>query len=174
MSLIKGIVVFKKYPDLKREVRLSIFDTTDTDRGNLSELELDSLSEIIEELETLISQNNPDNYLEWGVDLFSVLSYSQISKCRNDIEGIDLKDMSTFSLLLFLRELETFKKKYSDLTFLRNSIGKAFETIKNSPSAFKKWEDGFYYETQIDDVLVNLNLSEEDFDYSVAEYLDQV
>ncbi|MNS83940.1 hypothetical protein D3C72_1177480 [compost metagenome] len=102
-----------------------------------------------------------------------MLSYPQISKCRNDIEGIDLKEVSTLSLLFFLRELEAFKKKYSESDTLSNSIGKAFEIIKNKPSDFKKWEEGYYYETQIDDVIINLNLSEEDFNYSVVEYLDQ-
>ncbi|MCY1221474.1 hypothetical protein D3C87_297370 [compost metagenome] len=173
MSLLKSITVLKKYPNLKREVRLYLVDTTYIQSGDLSELELDAIAEIIEELETVVSQNNPDNYLEWGVDLFSVLSYPQISKCRNDIEGIDLKEVSTLSLLFFLRELEAFKKKYSESDTLSNSIGKAFEIIKNKPSDFKKWEEGYYYETQIDDVIINLNLSEEDFNYSVVEYLDQ-
>lgn len=174
MNLIKSITVYKKFPNLKREVRLRLYDATYTSSGDLSELELDSISELIEELETLVNQNNSENYVEWGVDLFSVLSYSQVSICRNNIEDINFEDISTLSLLHFLKELETFKRKYSKSDILEDSIGKAFQIIKNNPSDFKKWEDGYYYEIQIDDVIINLNLSKEDFDYSIQEYLNQI
>ncbi|MEZ0006861.1 cysteinyl-tRNA synthetase [Flavobacterium sp. 28YEA47A] len=174
MNLIKSITVYKKFPNLKREVRLRLYDANYSNSGDLSELELDSISEIIEELETLVNQNNPKNYVEWGVDLFSVLSYPQVSKCKNSIEDINFEDVSTLSLLHFLKELELFKKKCSESEILKDSVGKAFQIIKNNPSDFKKWEDGYYYEIQIDDVVINLNLSKEDFDYSIQEYLDQI
>lgn len=174
MNLIKSITVYKKFPNLKREVRLRLYDAAYANSSDLSELDLDSISELIEELETLANQNNPENYIEWGVDLFSVLSYPQVSKCRNSIEDIDFEDVSTLYLLHFLNELETFKKKYSKSNILNNSIENAFQIIKNNPSDFKKWEDGYYYEIEIGDVIINLNLSKEDFNYSIQEYLNQI
>lgn len=170
---LKSIVVSNKPAKLKRKARLYLFDTTCTS-DHLSELELDDISEIFEDVEILISQNNSENYIEWGVDLFSVISDAQVSKCRNDIEGIQLEDVSTISLLLFLKELENFKKKYSEPIVLKSIIGKAFEIMKNKPLDFKKWVHANDYEIQVDGVTINLNLSKDDFEYSVIEFLNEI
>lgn len=174
MNLKKSIIVLNKFPNQKRETRVYLVDSTYTESLDLSELDLDYLQEIIHKLEILINQNDSNEYFDWGADLFSVISNCQISKCRNDIEGIELENINTVSLLFFVRELEKFKRKYSKPGVLKNIIGKAFEMIKNNPSDFKKWDHGSHYETQIDDVLIDLNLSEIDFESSVLEFLNDI
>lgn len=175
MNFTEGIVVANKFPNHKREVSVyfSDSDNTDPNRG-LSGLDIDYLEEIVSVLEKLVSQNDPDEYYQWGADLFSVISNCQISKCRNAIWDEEFKDINTGSLLLFVRALEKFKRKYSVSDVLKSIVGKAFETIKNNPSYFKVIEHGSYYETQIDQLFVSLNLSEEDLKLSVSEYLDDI
>lgn len=174
MNTIKSIVVGKKYPHLKRDITIGIAPDSNSEIGHLSELDLDVITDIISELDTLITKNNPDDYVEWGVDLFSVLSFPEVSKCTDTIHGVDLADTSTAYLLTYMRQLQSIKEQYSDPTVLHSILERAFQQIKNDPSAFKKWENGTYYETALDGLLINLNLSEADFILSTMEYVDQV
>jgi len=174
VNTIKSIVVGKKYPHLKRDITIGIAPDSNSEIGHLSELDLDVITDIISELDTLITKNNPDDYVEWGVDLFSVLSFPEVSKCTDTIHGVDLADTSTAYLLTYMRQLQSIKEQYSDPTVLHSILERAFQQIKNDPSAFKKWENGTYYETALDGLLINLNLSEADFILSTMEYVDQV
>ena len=174
MNTIKSIVVGKKFPHSKRDITIGITPDSYSEIGHLSELDLDVITDIISELETLITKNDPDDYVEWGVDLFSVLSFPEQSKCTDTIHTADFADISTAYLLTYMRQLLAFKEQYSDATALNSILGRAFQLVKNDPSTFKKWENGTYYETAIDGLLINLNLSDADFILSATEYADQI
>ncbi|MEO4004168.1 MULTISPECIES: hypothetical protein [unclassified Flavobacterium] len=174
MNTIKSIVVGKKYPNLKRDITFGITPESYSEIGYLSELDLDVITDIISELDALITKNDPNDYVEWGVDLFSVLSFPERSKCTDMIHGVDLTDISTSYLITYMRQLESFKEQYSDATALNSILERAFQQVKNDPPAFKKWEDAPYYEIPIDSVLISLNLSETDLQLSNTEYIDQI
>ncbi|UUC45970.1 hypothetical protein [Flavobacterium cerinum] len=174
MNLIKSIVVLKKYPNLKREVRIGLTNESYPETGELSDLDLDDIAEIISELDALVAKNDPESYLEWGVDLFSVCSYPDISKCSDVIHDLDYPDCNTAHLLAFMRQLLAFKEQYTQPDTLKNILKPAFQQIKKDPSGFKKWEIGTYYETIVDTIRINLNLSEDDFQLTADEYIDQL
>ncbi len=109
MNTIKSIVVGKKYPNLKRDITFGITPESYSEIGYLSELDLDVITDIISELDALITKNDPDDYVEWGVDLFSVLSFPERSKCTDMIHGVDLTDISTSYLITYMRQLQTLK-----------------------------------------------------------------
>jgi len=170
----RSIVILKKYPDHNREVNLIVTDLSMPGSGSLSELELDSVNEIVSELTTLISSNDPGSYYEWGVDLFSVLSGPVTSSCRNEAEGTELPDVSTRSLLDLMKELQHFKEQYRNMATLQAVAEQAFAQIKTSPSGYRKWPDASYYEISVGDITVSLNLSDDDLKLTIAGFLDQL
>jgi hypothetical protein len=174
MNTIKSIVVGKKYPHLKRNITFGFTPESYSEIGHLSELDLDVITDIISELETLIPKNDPDDYVEWGVDLFSVLSFPEQSKCTDTIHTTDFADISTAYLLNYMRQLLAFKEPYSDATALNSILGRAFQLVKNDPPAFKKWGKASYSEVPIDSVLISLNLSDADLQLSDTEFIDQI
>lgn len=174
MCLLQNMVVLKQYAALKREVRIGLANESNPQMGELSSLELNDISEIVSELDALIARNDPDDYMEWGVDLFSVLSYPDRSKCSDVIHNIDFEDQSTAHLLSFMRHLLVFKTQFSEPTVLKAILEKAFQHIKSDPKRFKKWDNNTYYETTIDGILILLNLSENDLQLTASEYVDQI
>lgn len=174
MNVLKNIVVLKRYAALKREVRIGLANESNPEMSELSSLDPDDISEIVSELDALIARNDPNDSLEWGVDLFSICSFPTLSKCSDGIHNIDFPDVNTASLLTFMRQLESFKVQYSEPSVLKNILERAFQHIKTEPKRFKKWENNTYYEIAIDNISINLNLSEDDLRLSPAEYLDQI
>jgi len=142
--------------------------------GHLSDLDLDSIIKIIDKLTLLVNSNNPSDYYEWGVDLYSVLSLKTISNCRDEIMDEDYGDIPTQTLLDFMIELRDHKQQYQNISNLNTIVGQAFTQIKNNPSGTKKWAHGTYYEVQINGIIVSLNLSEEDLVLDINTYLNQL
>jgi len=146
----------------------------DPGTGHLSDLDLDSIIKIIDQLTLLVNSNNPNDYYEWGVDLYSVLSLKTISHCKDEIMDEVYDDIPTQTLLDFMIELRNHKQQYQNINNLNTIVGQAFTQIKNNPSSTKKWEHGTYYEVQVNGIIVSLNLSEEDFNLNVNTYLSQL
>jgi hypothetical protein len=171
---MKSIVVLKKYTNHQREVRLSFVNSLMPESGHLSDLELDSINVIIDKLALLVNSNNPSDYYEWGVDLYSVLSLKTVSHCRDDVMNEEYDDIPTQTLLDFMIELRNHKQQYQNISNLNSIVGQAFTQIKNNPSGTKKWAHGTYYELEISGIIVSLNLSEEDLNLNVSTYLNQI
>lgn len=174
MSYLKGIAVGKKRPDNKRSIYIGVDDTSIPDGHHLSELDIDSVIEIIADLNNLINSNNPSDYLDWGVDLFLVSSYPTISTCVNDLQGVDLGSFPTTSLLNLMIQIKQFKETYQIVSNLNAIVGDAFTSIKNNPQNYIRYEDTNFYWIDINDVKITLTLLPDDFNLSETQYVSQL
>ena len=170
---MKSITVLTKLINGKRQVLIG-GGLNESGTGHLSDLEYDSITTIIEKLAQLVNSNNPNDYYEWGVDLYAVLSLKNISHCRDEIMDEVYDDIPTQTLLDFMIELKNHKQQYQNIGNLNSIVGQAFSQIKNNPSGTKKWAQGTYYEVVINNIIILLNLSEADLDLDVNTYLSQL
>ena len=171
--MVKGIVVLKYYSGHGREVNLNLINPLYPQMGKLSDLDLDSLIDIIRQLELLTGSDSANDCFEWGVDLFSVTSFKQVSICYNETEGINLPNVPTDILLTFMNDLKNFKQAYQDIGKLKTIVGKAFSKVIGKPSEFKVGRST-YYDTNLDGINVSMNLSEPDLQLSVSTYTSQL
>ena len=157
LEFIKGITVLNQHASLKRDVIIYVAHKEYPDISHLSELDIEDIESIISELKTMPGRKNPEDQLEFGVDLCAVTSDWEISHCRDEIHNKDLKSISTSILFAYLMELYQFKKQFANFGILKSIIKDGFETIIKQPISYKKWPQGTYYEVLIDKVFINLN-----------------
>ncbi len=172
--MTKKILVLSKHANHNREIRFFVFDSANLESSDLSELKIDAITDIINNLKLLCNSSSSNAYYEWGVDLYSVFSTPDISSCTNEIEGTTLPDVLTSSLLALMIEIKKFKQQYQDIVNLQNILSQAFTLIKANPSQYRSAPDGYYYQAYIDEVLVSLNLNSDDLNLTVEVFFNQL
>ncbi len=134
----------------------------------LSDMDLNYITKTITELNQVIAGQLSD--LSWGTQFFCVDSEGNMS-WYGDYEKVERYQASTISFRDYLIELKNFKEQCAAGDYYKTIIGQAFTAIKANPSGTKKWEQGTYYEVQINGIVVSLNLTEDDFNLTESQYV---
>lgn len=171
MTTHKSIQILKK-SNSYRNVILDLGYGEIKNSGFLSDFDLDSIVEIIEEL-TKVINGTLDGY-SWGQDQIMIDSEKVSSYCFNELDNIALPDVPTQDLLNLMIEVKNFKTEYENPVVLNNIISQAFNQIKSNPQSYKKWSHLIYYEVIINNITVALQLELEDFNLSASQFVNQL
>lgn len=168
MSYTKAIVI-----QYQRTVNIGVADEKIPNSGFLSDLDLNSINEIIIELNEVIS--NPNGALIWGQEQIMIDSGQINSKCVDQINNTILPDIPTISFLNLMIENKKFKEQYQNSINLKNIIEQAFTNIKSNPNNYKRWSNSNSdFSTTINNVFISLVLKPKDFNLSKSEYVNQL
>ncbi|KPH15143.1 hypothetical protein [Chryseobacterium sp. ERMR1:04] len=170
MIISKSISISKKY--ITRSANISLGYQEVPNSGCLSELSVNSITKIINDLNQVITQSN--RVITWGVDRCMVDSDHEGSLFTN-INGIETADIATNVIRDLLIEIKNFKLQYEDVDNLKNIIGQAFSAIKLNPNNHKISSNSIYHYTiTINNINIILVLEVNDFTLSSNEYVNQL
>jgi len=168
MSYSKAIVV-----QYRRDINLEVADSAIPNSSYLSDFDLSSINEIIDELNEII--NNPNGALIWGQEQIMIDSDPMNSKCTDEINGKNLSNVLTSSLLNLMIEIKNFKVQYQNSNNLKSIIGQAFEIIKSNPNNYKRWPTSDTdFSTTLNNIYISLVLTHDDLNLSKDEYINQL
>lgn len=139
----------------------------------MSDFNITSFTKLINDLTGVV--NNPDDYLYWGQVQIMINSGHLVSTCFNEFDQESLPSVPTQDLLDFVIEAKNFKEFYVNLNNLKDLVGQAFNTIKSNPTAYKAFSNSNVdFSVTINDVVILLTLSEQDFNLSQSQYVNQL